>query len=347
MKNIKVLSAVGLISLASSAAMAASGPTLGSLFDASGIQVNGAVAGSFRQNLSVPNPDQAKNAAQVDQALLSINYLPKQGFGAAVDVASGDYNDQSGNVGNPASGTKLSQAYLQYKSGSLTVQGGRFYTAAGYEVFPVVGNLFVSRSATFTGSTVAGAEFKGESSYHTGLRATYAKSEALSLVLGVNDGIYDNLDNQPSVSKDKAIELGLNWKATSDISLNLSVNNGKTGPGGQRQSLYSLVATYSLSKDINFALNYDRGNYDNTESGKWTAVALYGMYDLSDKVKLGVRLENVTQRLESKKGTGGVAGVVSYAAAKNLDIRTEVSDVDVEGPTPRKMQAAVQGVLKF
>ena len=342
MKNAKILSALGLMSLASTVALAAGGPTIGDLVNASGIQVSGAIAGSIRQNAN-----NAQSTGQIDQALLSVAYLPKEGFGVAVDVASGDYNDQLGKVGNPGTSTALTQAYLQYKSGALTVQGGRFYTAAGYEVFPVASNLFVTRSVAFTGSTAAGAGFQGESTYHTGLRASYATSDTLSVNFGLNDGIYTSLDNQASVLKEKAFELGVNWKATDALSLALTNYSGKTGAGGVKQSLMSLVANYSFAKDLSFALSVDQGNLDNTEDGKWTAVALYGVYDVNDKIKAGLRLENITQKSSAKKGIGSVTGVVSYVMAKNLDIRAEVSDVDVEGLYPRNIQAAVQGVLKF
>jgi len=332
MKNAKVLSALGLMSLASTAALAASGPTLGSVLDASGVKVSGNVAASFRQNAN-----NANNYFQVDQALLSIAYQPKEGFGAVVDVASGDYNDQGGNVGNPSTGVELSQAFLQYKSGALTVQGGRFYTAAGYEVFPVTGNLFVSRSQSFG----------LESTYHTGLRASYASTDALTLNVGVNDGIYGSRDNEPSLTKDKAFEVGASLAVTSDLSLALTTYTGKTPFGGVKQSLYSLVATYNLSKDISLAANVDQGNLANTDATKWTAVSLYGTYAVSNKTKVGLRLEDINPKLSSAKGVGSVTAVASYAAAKNFDLRTELSDVDVEGSTKRDIKAAVQGVLKF
>lgn len=355
MKNTKVLSVLGLMTLASGAALAASDtPTLGNLFTNTGINVSGAVAGSLRQNLSVPNPDQARSNFQLDQALLSVTYLPKEGFGAAVDVASGSYNDQYGQVGNPKAGTALSQAYLQYKTGSITVQAGRFYTAAGYEVFPVASNLFVTRSVAFTGFTYANtnypdpkANFQGEATYHTGARVSYATTDSLTLNLGVNDGIYNRIDAETSVLKDKAIELGANWKATDALSLVLTNYRGKTGPAGAKQTLTSLVANYSFDQDLDFALSVDQGNLDSTEDGKWTAVALYALYDLNDKTKLGLRVEEVNPKQSTKNGISTVTGVVSYAMAKNLDIRGEVSNADVEGAYPRQLRAAVQGVLKF
>lgn len=343
MKNAKVLSALGLMSLASTAALAASsGPTLGSVLDASGLKVSGAVAASFRQNASVQGA-QAQSDFEVDQALLSIAYQPKEGFGAVVDVATGLSNSSLGGLNYYSAATNtvaLTQAFVQYKSGALTVQGGRFYTAAGYEVFPVTGNLFVTRSQTFG----------LESTYHTGVRASYAVSDALTVNAGVNNGIFVSPsmagDTNYSTLKNKAFELGASYAVSSDLSLALTGYMGKNG-AGDKQSLYSLVATYSLNKDISFAVNVDQGNGDNTDATKYTAIALYGSYAVNDKVKVGLRLEDINPKLSSANGTGSVTGVVSYAAAKNFDLRTELSDIDEEGSEPRVMQAAIQGVLKF
>ena len=344
MKNAKVLSALGLMSLASTAALAASGPTLGSVLDASGVKVSGNVAASFRQNAN-----NAQNNFQVDQALLSIAYQPKEGYGAVVDVASGDYNSQGGSVANPSSGVKLSQAFLQYKSGALTVQGGRFYTAAGYEVFPVTGNLFVSRSLTFG----------EESTYHTGVRGTYAVSDSLSVIAGVNDGLFTNLDNEASVTKNKTFELGATLAVSSDLSLGLTAYKGKkntvpapgaTGAATNNQSLYSFVATYNATKDLALALNVDMKNsgasLGNPDSDKATNIAVYATYAISDKVKAGLRVEELNPKGTAKNNTGSVTAVVSYAAAKNFDIRTELKDVDAQG-AKRMVTGAVQGVLKF
>ena len=333
MKNTKVLSVLGLMSLASTAAVAASGPTLGSLFDASGIQVSGAVAGSFRQDAN-----DALNSFQVDQGLLSISYQPQSGFGAAVDVATGDYNDQAGNVGRPNSGVALSQAYLQYKSGALTVQGGRVYTAAGYEVFPVTGNLFVTRSLAFA----------NESTYHTGLRASYVVSDAIKVSAGVHDGLFDKLDNQASVTKNKAFELGGSWAYSPNLSLSLTGYVGKNA-ALDKQSLYSFVATYAFSKDLSFALNVDQGQKSASDTDKWNAVAVYATYAVSAKTKVGVRLEDLNAKKETVafNDAGAWALVASHALTNNLDLRAELSDVDEEGGKDRNVQGAIQAVLKF
>ena len=334
MKNTKVLSVLGLMSLASSAAIAASdAPTLGNLFTNTGINVSGAVAGSFRQDAN-----DALNSFQVDQGLLSVSYQPQTGFGAAIDVATGDYNDQSGNVGRPKSGVALSQAYLQYKRGALTVQGGRVYTAAGYEVFPVTGNLFVTRSLAFT----------NESTYHTGLRAGYVVNDAVKVSAGIHDGLFNNLDNQASVTKNKAFELGASWAYSPNLSLSFTGYQGKNA-ALDKQFLYSYVATYAFSKDLSFAVNFDRGQKSASDADKWNALAVYATYAVTDKTKVGLRLEDLNVKKETApfNDTGAWALVVSRTVTQSLDVRAELSDIDEEGPKDRNLQGAIQAVLKF
>ena len=344
MKNAKVLSALGLMTLASTAALAASAaPTLGSVLDASGIKVSGNVAGSYMQNASVPgdSASQATGTFNFDQALLSIAYQPKSGFGAVVDVASGTtVAGQGGDVGdNSQTTTALTQAYIQYANGGLTVIGGRFYTAAGYEVFPVAGYGFVTHSLTYG----------LESTYHTGVRASYAVNDMVSLTLGLNDGVFNNKDQYQSTLGDKTVEFGASLTPIKDLSVAftgyMGHHGGKTST--VKESLYSLVASYNITKALSVGLNVDQGNMDDTDSGKWTAYALYGSYGFTDQLKLSLRAEEVKPKLSGADKTHEVAVVLGYSPAKNFELRTQLSDVDTEGSSPRYMSGALQGVLKF
>lgn len=350
MKNAKVLSALGLMTLASTAALAASAaPTLGSVLDASGIKVSGNVAGSYMQYASVPasSSSQATGTFNFDQALLSIAYQPKSGFGAVVDVASGtSVWGQGGDVGsNSQSTTALTQAYIQYANGGLTVIGGRFYTAAGYEVFPVAGYGFVTHSQTY------GAE----STYHTGVRASYAVNDMVSLSLGVNDGVFANKDQYQSTLGDKTVEFGAVVTPIKDLSVAFTGYVGHTGPKNNtdKESLFSLVTSYNITKALTVALNVDQGKYcDGTDACKYSAYALYGSYAFSDQLKLGVRAEKVDQKLKTNADTNAVAIVLGYSPAKNFELRTQLEDVDqdnlgVKGSRPRAITGALQGVLKF
>lgn len=392
MKNAKVLSALGLMSLASTAALAAGGPTLGSVLDASGVKVSGNLAVSLNQNVSVRGgSDQARSNFQVDQGLLSIAYQPNQGFGGVVDIATGTsvagqgggFADQTATstscTVDPATGecdptaapvgflttttitpskqtsTAVTQAYIQYKSGDLTVIGGRFYTAAGYEVFRADSNLFVTRSQTFG----------LESTYHTGVRATYAVSDALSVFGGLNNGVSANgNDSEASTLKNRGVELGVNWSPVKDLALALTTYHGKLtnaaavdvlGPTHNQassQNLYSFTASYKVTGDLNVAVNIDQGNTDSSgaaNANKYTAYAGYVTYALSDATTLGLRLEEISARRQAglDNNTGAVAAVLSHSFAKNFDLRTELSDVDQQANDDRQVKLAVQGVLKF
>lgn len=381
MKNAKVLSALGLMSLASTAALAAGGPTLGSVLDASGVKVSGNVAVSLRQNVSVRGTtDQARSNFQVDQGLLSIAYQPKEGFGGVVDLATGETVAQGGDVGGSTAGVVLSQAYLQYKSGDLTLMGGRYYTAAGYEVFPAANNLFVTRSQTYS----------LESTYHTGIRASYAVSDSLSVFGGLNNGVFadstlyvdpeteelvdvsgscissaedqvesGHCDAYASTLKNRGVELGINWSPIENLSLALTAYHGKAGVSDDlgvdhndsvSQNLYSFTASYKATDALSVAVNIDQGNSlaDSELFGekKYTAYAGYVTYALSDATTLGLRLEEISRR-GVNDNTGAVAAVLSHSFAKHFDLRTELSDVDEETGDNRQVKLAVQGVLKF
>lgn len=334
MNNTKVLSVLGLMTLTTGAAVAASdAPTLSSLFGSSGVNVSGALAASLQQNA-----DNAQNSFQVDQAFLSLAYQPSQGVGAVLDLASGEtLSGQGGAIGaSNTSSTAITQAYGQYKKGALTLMGGRFYTAAGYEAFPVTGNLFVSHSLAFN----------AEPTYHTGGRASYAFSDELNLSIGVLNNVYAVNNEASSTLKNKTAELKVSWNPSANLSLGLTHLRSR-----QETDFLGLVAGYTFSKELNFALSVDRTR--GVDSEVYKSVTLYATYALNEKTKVGLRLEDISWENDlnlpdhSHADAGAWAAVISYAAAKNFDFRTEVSDVDLEGGIDRDVRAAIQGVLKF
>ena len=78
--------------------------------------------------------DTAHDTLQIDQAAITVAYQPKEGFGALVNLMAGEdarfINEQE----NGSSGLfNITQAYLQYATGPLTVIGGRYLTLAGSE----------------------------------------------------------------------------------------------------------------------------------------------------------------------------------------------------------------------
>jgi hypothetical protein len=67
---------------------------------------------------------------------------------------------------------------FQLDRAALTVIGGKFVALAGVEVLAPTGNTNFSRSLLFFAEPMT----------HTRVRATYAASDTLSLIAGVNNG---------------------------------------------------------------------------------------------------------------------------------------------------------------
>src|SRR4029077_11481714 len=107
----------------------------------------------------------------------------------------------------------LTQAYLQYATGPLTVIGGKFTTLHGTEVIWSPSNANFSRSILFGAVPFT----------HTGVRATYAAMDTLSLIVGVNNG----WDQLVDTNKGKTLELGITATPIKPLSLAASYYSGK------------------------------------------------------------------------------------------------------------------------
>src|SRR4051794_34447929 len=91
--NLPVKLAVAVALAAMSGAAAAAAPTLKEVLDASGITANGYAAASYYysdETNQFHNYDVSRNGFQVDQVGLQVGFLPKEGFGAFVNVIAGE-----------------------------------------------------------------------------------------------------------------------------------------------------------------------------------------------------------------------------------------------------------------
>jgi hypothetical protein len=326
-------------------APAPTGPTLSSVLDASGISVTGDIDTSFSslsgkgQFTSGTNDrvfDYAHNSFTVQAVDLTIAKQPAEGAGGLVDVTLG--KDAStiasfGTIASPTQSYDLTQAYMQYASGSITVIAGKFVTLAGQEYIKTTANTNFSRSILF-GYAIPFT--------HTGARVTYKASDAFSFIAGVNNG----WDQATDTNSNKTVELGVALNPSKSFALTVQdylgaeqVNasqfaSGNPGPQGKR-NLLDLVATFTVSDSLNFVVNYDNGSQDNATlangsngSAKWSGTAVYANYQINDPWR-------VSFRIESFKDTDGYrTGVVQtwkeetltvgYAPAKSVEFRGEV-----------------------
>lgn len=309
--------------------------------------------------------DLERNAGAIRQLAVTLAAQPKQGLGGLLNLVAGKDADIIGAYGLGA-GKKnkfdVTQAFVQYATGPFTVIGGKYVTMAGAEVINSTANTNFSRSILF-GYAIPFT--------HTGVRGTYAASDNVSLMLGVNNGWDDFKDTNSA----KTLELGLLYTPTKTFTLAAQGYSGKervggfveTGPEGTR-NLVDLVGTFNASDKMTFILNYDYATQTNTPlangatgTAKWSGLAGYANYQINDQWRLSGRAEY----FDDKDGyrTGVVQKwkeatlTVAYLPTKNLELRAEVradnsnvaSFLNSSGTSAGKSQQSigVQALYKF
>lgn len=338
--------------------------TLAGVLDASGITEAGYVAASYFHSNGYNTYhqfDDKHDSFQLDQAALTLAYQPKEGFGVLVNVAAGE-DMQILNVaeGNDANTFDVVQAYMQYVTGPLTVIGGKYVTLAGAEVIAPTGNTNFSRSLLFFAEPMT----------HTGIRATYAASDTLSIVAGVNNGWnYSSL----STSGAKTAELGVAWTPNKTFALAAQAYIGNDPTFDAQRTLVDAVATYSATDALTLVLSYDWGKQKQHATGDpdldWNGAAFYTNYALNDQWRTSLRLEYLNdkdgfvsglqgtpQKLKEATLTFGYAPVKSFElriearydkSDKATFVRTIDQDPTINPFADSQTGFALQGVFKF
>jgi len=273
-------------------------------------------------------------------------------------------------TGLNADGTKcdrdrfdITQAFLQYATGSWTLVGGKFVTYAGAEVIQSTANPNFSRSILF-GYAIPFT--------HTGVRAYYDITDTFQLMGGVNQGWDDVKDTNSS----KGYELGFNYMPIKVLSIHPMIHGGKervgglvnTGPEGNR-NLFDLVVTFNATDKLTFIVNYDYGTQANTAgsvptgAGKavWSGWAGYVNYQFTDQWKLSFRAEDFNDKDGYRTGIvqkwKEATLTLAWLPTKPIELRAEVrrdrsnvaSFLDRDGVTGRNNMSSygVQFLYKF
>ncbi|MBL6751410.1 MAG: outer membrane beta-barrel protein [Nevskia sp.] len=344
----------------------AAGPTLSDVLVNSGIAANGYVSASYNATFNstsglpagFPGPsvplhafDTSNNSFQLNQAALTLSYLPSSGVGALVNVIAGEdakvINSAYSN-GSNSSDFALTQGYLQYAVGNLTVIGGRFVTLAGAEVIDDSKNTNISRSLLFTNL---------EPLVHTGVRASYKFDDMFTGIVGVNNSAFGYSSGMGK--KPKTVEVGAAITPSSTVSIALADYYGIDSPLGPqtKNNFADLVVSWQATSALQFVLNGDYvrsiGSIDTTpgyilsvadgESGgaftggspegssSGAGGALYVNYQYNDHWKGSLRGEYLYLKATPTGGSigSGIAHVaeatatIDYTAAKNFDLLGE------------------------
>jgi hypothetical protein len=331
-------------------------PSLSDILAASGITATGYVAASYYVSSgynTFHEYDTQHNTFQLDQAGLMVAYQPRQGFGALVDLIAGeDARVLNGLQSGSSSDFAVRQAYLQYATGPVTLIGGTFTTLAGEEYSNPSLNTNFSRSLLYF----------SEPQTHTGVRATWAVTDTLSVIAGVNNGW-----NTTSTSYGpKTAELGVALTPSRQFSFNLQGYFGKDPGYEAERSLIDFFGTWNVTEALSLVLSYDSGSQQqlNGPTLDWSGAAAYVNYAFNSRWRISVRGEYLDDKDGYNTGTAQTLkeGTVTFgfAAARNFELRLEGRYDKSDQPTFVKTvstgpvayddtqgEFALQGVYKF
>ncbi len=211
----------------------------------------------------------------------------------------------------------LPQLYGELAAGNLSVKLGHFYTIVGYEVIPSTGQFFLSRQLTFWNS---------EPFTHTGALASYKVNDKLTVnggwVLGMDTGFYQ-------FNQGNSFLGGFTYQIDDKTNFIYSMIGGNLGWRGDG-AINSFILTRDWTDKFSTVHQFDvlgtnlGSNFRNPNSfiaGDSTGFINYAFYELTDKLKAGVRGE-----WYKADGTSyyTVTYGVNYFPTPNLRIRPEM-----------------------
>ena len=334
-------------------------PTLDQVLEASGVSLSGYIDAGYEYANKEPSDrvfDNNRNSFDLHQVGLTVAKQPKEGFGGLVNITAGSDAEIIHSFPQESSKFDVTQAYIQYATGALTVIGGKFITLAGTEVIASPGNNNISRSILFGAIPFT----------HTGLRATYALNDKVSLTGGVNNG----WDQMQDANKQKTVELGVGLTPIKPLVVNITGYFGPEPTGATssaNRSMVGITATWTMSDALSFGgelldVKQDEATGPGSASGKYSGVAGYVTYMLKDTWRIAGRVEWFKDtdgvHFGGPAGTKYTEGTVTlaYLPTKSTELRGEIrSDKasneffdDGNGALSKTMYSVgVQGIYKF
>jgi len=366
MKKLVIASAVSALLAAPATVLAqakpAAAPTLDKVLEASGISVSGYIDAGYTHSdrnqaaFTTRVFDTQNNSVALNQFGLTVDKQPKEGFGGLVNITVRRDAQfiHSAPEAAPGSMFDVTQAFLQYAGGPLTIIAGKFVTLHGSEVIWSPTNPNISRSILFGAIPFT----------HTGVRATWALSDTVNLIAGVNNG-WDQLTD---VNKGKTLELGATLNPIKPLSITVSGYSGKEPTSatteGTKTSL-NAVASYTIIDPLSVGLEVLSVSQENAGGGttkqKYRGVAGYVSYMFAPKFRGVVRVESfddkdgfhfgtATTKYKEVTLTGAFLASDSFEARVEArrDQATNTVFTDFAGAASKTMTSiALQGLYKF
>ncbi len=357
-------------------------PTLGQVMEATGISVNGYIdtsytylsgSGTFTSGTANRVFDTERRSFNVNALDLTLSALPPDGFGGMVNLTAGTDANVIGSAGtNITDQFDVTQAYVHFAKGGLMAIAGKYVTLSGAEVIKSPSNTNFSRSILF-GYAIPFT--------HTGVRAYYtpggsavAPDGKWTFIAGLNNGWDVQSESKQAAATDggladeKTIELGVSGNPAKSVFLAAVYYSGNESAGAAqtgKRNLLDVVATFTVTDNLSFVLNYDKAEQDKALAGgvkaKWNGIAGYVNYKLSDAWRVSFRTESFDDKNGFKTGVTQKwkesTLTLANTPAKNVELRAEVrrdssdkSSFNEPGnATNKKSQqsAALEAIYKF
>jgi Putative beta-barrel porin-2, OmpL-like. bbp2 len=275
---------------AATASTAVSAATLSDL--ASNVEASGWISASYAHSFidedltSTRALNVSSDSFELNQAVLNLGTVTKDGFGGFVSVMLGE---DAASLVNPSYGENtgdkvaIPEAYLSYASGAWTIKAGRFATLAGYEVASDATNPLLSRALQFAAA---------EPFYHTGVRVAYAASESTTVYLGLDNSAYGGFADD--TNEQKTVEAGFAFAPSKAVSFGLYDYYGVENDLGAVNYL-DAVASVAATDKLTLALNLD---WYSDDFGDIYGVAGYATYHFTDRWATSIRLESLKRDFE-------------------------------------------------
>ncbi len=369
MKKLFLASAVSALFAAPATVLAqakpAPVPTLDKILEASGISVSGYIDAMYTHSdrnqaaFSTRVFDLENNSFALRQFGLQVAKQPKEGFGGLVNITVGKdaqviHSFPEFTTANSGSMFDVTQAFLQYSRGPLTVIAGKFVTLQGSEVIWTPTNVNASHSILFGAIPFT----------HTGVRATWALSDTVSLIAGVNNG-WDQLTDS---NKAKTAELGVTLNPIKPLTITVSDYYGKEtqpfatlGAADGKRNSFNVVASYTIIDPLTIGAEVLSVSQDipGGTNAKYNGAALYVTYMFMPKLRGVLRAESFDDKngfkfapaafLTSDTKYKEVTATVSFLASDGRrDQATNTVFTDYAGAASKTMTSiALQGLYKF
>ena len=266
------------------------------------IDMNAFVSVAYSNNFNNPSDGQNgfrvfdfdHNSIKVDVAELSFakRAIEVNQAGFRVDIVGGNSIPQiSGSTGSilPKDNIDLQQMYLTWVApvgSGLTIDAGKFLTHMGYELI----DGYDGYNDNYSRSFLFGYAIPFS---HTGLRASYAFSETVSMMLMIANGWDNPVDN--NASKTVGAQIVLSPGSDAKIYLNAVFGPEQNNNNRDNRTVVDLVGIFPLSEKVTLGINADYGNEADLkgpgEAAAWYGAALYAKAQFTELFSLAFRAE--------------------------------------------------------